>query len=110
MKNSVPIKQSDAPMPVYPGRDHDYTCTRPLRQSHQMACDGHFQADPKLGMVHTDDDDMFPPPPDFKVREHIYESPRFPIQEMSFKGAKTQSADGIARKAETEEGKSNRTN
>ncbi len=112
IKNTIPLnKQAETPLPPYSG-DHDYTCTLPLRQ-HQshVPCDGHFRVETKPALANLEmEDDTFPPPPDFKVREHIYESPKFPLQEMSIKGIRTQSADGIARHAEMEEGRNNRTN
>ena len=110
-KNAFPMSAKPCKVIIPPRGEHDYTCTLPHRGSHPAVTCGY---DPRSlkgrgGLDMHPREEGFPPPPEFVMKEHIYETPRFPLQEMPRRVA-TQSADGICRKTEAEEaGKSNRT-
>lgn len=111
-KNSIPMSVKQCKVIIPPRGEHDYTCTLPHRTAHMApgSCDPHARYDPRTERFRMDPrEEGFPPPPDFVIKEHIYETPRFPLQDMQRKGVATRSADGICRKIESDEGKSNRT-
>ena len=120
-KNSVTRSFKQPAPPPYPdASEHDYTCTLPYR--HPTVGNGPVEEgardprSPRCESIQGDsgvDSADFPPLPDFTInREHIYESPTFPMQVagVPMRGSRTQSAEGISRKIPHDEGCSNRTN
>ena len=103
-KADIPLSgvklQDDYPPP----RDHKYSINAPIRQVSCGPCDSHFNGQ------HFMDDDVFPPPPPELIKEHIYETPNFPIHDFGVGDFRPHSLDGIARKSDFDEGRSSRTN
>ena len=88
-----------------PPRDHKYSINAPIRQVSCGPCDSHFSSG-----QHLLEDDVFPPPPPELIKEHIYETPNFPIHDFTGRDFRPHSVDGIARKSDFDEGRSSRTN
>ena len=89
--------------------EHDYTSTLHTRQPlHKLPSSQ--VSDPRSGRRYPYDESLVEMV-DGRSRElqHVYETPMFPNDDRDVRGIRTQSADGIARNIEHDEGKSNRT-
>lgn len=98
------VKQPDDYPVTYPYREHKYSINAPIRQVSCGPCDPHFSSQ------HLLDDDRFPSPPPELIKEHIYETPSFPLENLQSRDIRPHSVDGIARRPDYDDGRSNRTN
>ena len=105
VKNAMIVSMKQGPYL----HEHDYTSTLHTRQPpHKVTA-----FDPRSGRRHGSHpyDEALVEIADGRSRDlqHVYETPMFPNDDRDIRGIRTQSADGIARNLEHDEGKSNRT-
>ena len=108
VKNAMIVSMKQGPYL----HEHDYTSTLHTRQApHKVGANQAF--DPRSGRRHGSHpyDEALVEITDGRSRElqHVYETPMFPNDDRDMRGIRTQSADGIARNLQHDEGKSNRT-
>ncbi len=112
VKNAMVVSMKQGPYL----HEHDYTSTLQARQHHKMPPGSQPGFDPRSPFHRQDSltspyNDTLVEIVDGRPREvqHVYETPMFPDSNTDVGGIRTQSADGIARKSDRDEGRSNRT-
>ena len=108
LKNSVVVSMKHGQYLT----EHDYTSTLHTRQPpHKLPSNQAFDPrSPRRQGGHSSPyDEALVEIADGRSNHHVYETPMFPNDVADVRGIRTQSADGIARNIEHDEGKSNRT-